>query len=87
MRGEGDTNVLYLKSATFWSAWLWIQSVFFVCCLCVDWLQGGGDLVHVLFGNQLLLDPGGGSVPPQSHLYDLLLGQKVSVGIYSDWMG
>lgn len=64
-----------------------IKSVLLVCSVCIDWLQGGCDLVHVLPGDQLLLDPCGGSVPPQPHLYDLLLGQKVSVGIYSDWMG
>lgn len=58
-----------------------------VCCLFIDWLQGGGDLVHVLSGNKLLLDPCWGTVPPQPHLYDLFLGQKVSMGIYSDWMG
>lgn len=70
---------------TFWSIWVLIISS--VCCLCIDRLQGGGDLVPVLSGNQLLLDPRGGSVPPQPHLHDLLLGQKVSMGIHSDWMG
>lgn len=64
-----------------------IKSVIIVCRLCIDWLQGGCDLVYVLSGKQLLLDPCGGSVPPQPHLYDLLLRQKVSMGIYYDWMG
>lgn len=62
-----------------------IRSALLVCC--IDRLQGCGDPVHVLSGNKLLLDPRGGSVPPQPHLHDFLLGQKVSMGIHSDWMG
>lgn len=65
-----------------------INVTYLLCVSCrTDWLQSGCDLVHVLSGNQLLLDPCGGTLPPQPHLYDLLLGQKVSVGIYPDWMG
>lgn len=65
----------------------WLDRLFWFAVFCIDRLQGCGDPVHVLSGNKLLLDPRGGSLPPQPHLHDFLLGQKVSMGIHSDWMG
>lgn len=78
---------IYSKNVFEKCDFLLIKSVLLVCSLYIDRLQGGCDLVLVLSGNQLLLDPGGGSVPAQPHLHDLLLRQKVSVGIHSDRMG
>lgn len=64
-----------------------LQDVFNKLLFLPGWMQDHRVALHLLPGNQLLLDPGRGAVPPQPHLHGLLLGHQIPVGLYPDWMG
>lgn len=58
-----------------------------ICVLLSGGLQSDSVALHLFSRHQLLLDPGGGPLPPQSHLHGLPIRQQIPLGFYIHWMG